>query len=160
MKPIYEYILKKDINIKKLGKFPEDRVESDIIKFLEDNGYEKINIMEFTDTSNVDVRDQKRLQNIEKNSKNREVYYLKINTGSRFNEIWFFKGGKISEDNPVFSIIAFPTKEKIHKGFYSSHIYFSAELSSKNELKQTRTFSSEEYDEFKKLLKKYNIARL
>lgn len=154
MKPIYEYILNKDTKIKKLEEFPKNQIEQDIIDFLERQNFKKINIKEFYDTLDMYYRISHRLKEIEEKSENRQVYYLKENSHSQFNEIWFFKGGKISKDNPVFSVNVFPNKEKIHKGYYSSHIYYDVNCNNTN----TECFSNNQFNYFRDLLSKYNIS--
>lgn len=154
MKPIYEYILKKDTKIKKLEEFPKYQIEEDIIDFLERQNFKKIDVIEFYDTLNMYYRISHRLKEIEEKSKNRQAYYLKENSDSEFNEIWFFNGGKISKDNPVFSVNVFPNNQRIHKGYYSSHVYYNINCTNEN----MRNFSYDQFNDFRKLLNEYNIS--
>ncbi len=140
IKQIYEYILNKDSKIiKKFIGFPRKPIEEDIILFLEDKNFKRIEGIEdkiFGFDANIE--------------KSKGLSYAFINRNNKiYNVIYFYEGGKITEYNPLFKIIVYKKEKDIDETYISGEIYFSKEIQNKNR------YNHDEYDKFIKEINKY-----
>ena len=117
MKQIYEYILNKDTKIiKNFIEFPKKPIEEDIILFLKNKKFKRIEGIEDR-TLGIDA-------NIEKS---KGLSYAFINNNKIYNVIYFYEGGKIDEYNPLFRILVYKNEKDIDSTYISGEIYFSTE---------------------------------
>lgn len=139
MKRLYEFLSVS--GIKTHQKFPEKPIVDDVKDFLDKQKFKMIAVKRPLRDIDDNLYYDEFFTKLEKESKNDPSYYMCFYSHDvPFSEIYFFRGGEISEDNPLYDITVFNTEKDIDDTYYSGERFTGK---NEKEKKQYRT-----YDEF------------